>query len=220
MNASDVRDALSAVTEDLVDRVKRAALGDAPAPRVTEGSPGTEGRVFQINLSNGGVPKLPVAGARVTKNGVAGDRQKHTTFHGGPERAVSLFSLEVIERLRAEGHPIEPGSTGENVTVSGLDWSLLAPGSRVSLGDEVVLEITGYAAPCGSIRASFAGGRFKRISQKVNPSESRLYARVLSEGGITTGDAARVLEVGERGISGQPNESPGRRSTPPATERV
>lgn len=193
MNASDVKDALSAVTEDLVDRLKRAALGDAPAPRVTEGAPGTTGRVFQINLSNGGVPKLPVAGARVTKGGVVGDRQKHKVFHGGPERAVSLFSLDVIERLRAEGHPIEPGSTGENVTVAGLDWRLLAPGSRVAVGSEVVLQITSYAAPCGSIRASFADGRFKRISQKVNPGESRLYTRVLREGRIKAGDGVRVL---------------------------
>jgi MOSC domain-containing protein YiiM len=193
MNASDVRDALSAVTEDVIDRVKRAALGDSPAPRVTEGAAGTVGRVVQINLSNGGVPKLPVAGARVTADGIVGDRQKHTAFHGGPERAVSLFSLEVIERLRAEGHPIEPGSTGENVTVAGVDWSLLAPGSRLALGREVVLQITSYAAPCGSIRASFVGGRFKRISQKVNPGESRLYARVLREGHITAGDEACVL---------------------------
>ena len=193
MNASDVRDALSAVTEDLVDRVKRAALGGAPAPRVAEGAPGTVGSVFQINLSNGGVPKLPVSEARVTTNGIVGDRQKHTVFHGGPERAVSLFSLEVIERVRAEGHPIEPGSTGENVTVSGLDWTLLAPGSRLAVGREVVLEVTGYAAPCGSIRASFADGRFKRISQKVNPGESRLYTRVLGEGRISANDEVRVL---------------------------
>ncbi|HLL77105.1 MAG TPA: MOSC domain-containing protein [Pyrinomonadaceae bacterium] len=197
MNASDVKDALSAATEDIIDRVKRAALGDAPTPRVTEGAPGTVGRVSQMNLSDGGVPKLPVAEARVTKGGIVGDRQKHTVFHGGPERAVSLFSLEVIERLRAEGHPIEPGSTGENVTVAGLDWPLLAPGSRLALGDEVVLEITGFAAPCATIRASFAGGRFKRISQKVNPGESRLYARVLREGRITAGDHVRVLGEAE-----------------------
>jgi MOSC domain-containing protein YiiM len=197
MNASDVVDALSAAAEDVVDRVKRAARGDAPAPRVTGGAAGTVGRVFQINLSQGGVPKLPVAEARVTRDGIVGDKQKHTVFHGGPERAVSLFSLEVIERVRTEGHPIEPGSTGENVTVAGLDWALLAPGSRLAIGDEVVLEITGYASPCGTIRASFADGRFKRISQKVNPGESRLYARVLGEGRVAAGDRVRVLcEVG------------------------
>jgi MOSC domain-containing protein YiiM len=149
--------------------------------------------IVSLNRSNGGVPKLPVAEAQVTKNGIVGDRQRYPVFHGGPERAVSLFSLEVIERLRAEGHPIEPGSTGENVTVSGLDWPLLAPGSRLAVGPEVVLEITGYAAPCATIKASFAGGRIKRISQKVNPGESRLYTRVLREGRVAPGDRVRVL---------------------------
>ena len=195
MNASDVRGALSAVTEDIVDRVKRAARGDAPAPRVTEGAPGTAGRVFRLNLSRGGVPKLPVEEAQVTRGGIVGDRQRYPVFHGGPERAVSLFSLEVIERLRAEGHPIEPGSTGENVTITGIDWRLLVPGSRLALGREVVLEVTGYAAPCATIKASFAGGRFKRISQKVNPGESRIYTRVLSEGRVSADDEVRVLDV-------------------------
>jgi MOSC domain-containing protein YiiM len=195
MNASDVRDALAAVTEDLFDRAKRAARGgDGPAPRVAEGAPGTLGRVFRINCSGGGVPKLPVEWAHVTPLGIAGDKQKHTAFHGGPQRAVSLYSLEVIERLRSEGHPIGPGTTGENVTVAGLDWSLLAPGSRLALGPGVVVEITSFATPCGSIRASFAGGRFKRISHKVKPGEARLYARVLRAGRLDAGDKVRVLD--------------------------
>jgi MOSC domain-containing protein YiiM len=209
MNASDVKEALAAATEDVVDRLKRAALGDAPAPRVAEGAPGTVGSVAQVNLSQGGVPKLPVPEARVTKNGVVGDRQKHTVFHGGPERAVSLFSLEVIGRLRAEGHPIEPGSAGENLTVAGVDWPLLAPGSRVAIGDEVILEITGFASPCAAIKASFAGGRFKRISQKVNPGESRLYARVVAEGNIRPGDRARVLDAGGRAADAPSSEVSG-----------
>ena len=79
--------------------------------------------------------------------------------------------------------------------VAGLDWRLRAPGSRLAVGPEVVLEITGYAAPCATIKASFAGGSFKRISQKVNPGESRLYARVLSEGRIGADDEVRVLDV-------------------------
>ena len=220
MNASDVRDALSAVAEDIADRVKRAARGDAPAPRVTEGAPGTTGRVFRINLSDGGVPKLPVAEARVTANGIVGDRQRYPVFHGGPERAVSLFALEVIERLRAEGHPIEPGSTGENVTVEGVDWTLLAPGSRLAVGGEVVLEITGYAAPCATIKASFADGRFKRISQKVNPGESRLYARVIGEGRVAPGDRVRVLAAAERRGTEKAREAFDEGAAPPAAETV
>src|SRR5215210_2448542 len=87
------------------------------------------GALHQINVSNGGVPKQPILGAHVGPLGVAGDTQANTKHHGGPDRAVCLFSLEVIERLRAEGHPVAPGTTGENLTLSGIDWTAIGPGS-------------------------------------------------------------------------------------------
>ena len=155
------------------------------------------GYVYQLNCSRGGVPKLPVPEAELTPTGLAGDVQAKPFIHGGPERALSLYSLELIERLRAEGHPISPGSAGENVTVAGLDWSRLAPGSRLAIGEEVVVEITKYANPCPTIRGSFAGGGFKRISQKLRPGESRLYARVLRPGRLAAGQEVRVLGAGE-----------------------
>ena len=46
------------------------------------------------------------------------------TVHGGPYRAVCLYAIEAIERLQAEGHPVEPGSVGDNLTTSGIEWSL------------------------------------------------------------------------------------------------
>ena len=150
--------------------------------------------VHQLNCSRGGVPKLAVAEAELTPTGLVGDVQAKPLIHGGPERALSLYSLELIERLRAEGHPISPGSAGENVTVAGLDWSKLAPGSRLAIGDEVVVEITKYANPCLTIRGSFTRGEFKRISQKLSPGESRLYARVIRTGRIAAGQSVRVLD--------------------------
>lgn len=194
MSITYLKDAVSAAVEDLLDR----ATGESRAPQNLSAADaarlaGMKGRLHQLNCSQGGVPKLPVAGAELTEAGLEGDRQKHTSFHGGPERALSLFSLEVIERLRAEGHPISPGSTGENVTVSGLDWPLLSPGTRLAIGERAVVQITSYANPCGSIRPSFAAGKFKRISQKINPGESRLYARVLRPGRLAAGDEVRVL---------------------------
>jgi MOSC domain-containing protein YiiM len=153
------------------------------------------GYVHQLNCSNGGVPKLPVPEAELTQTGLVGDRQAKPLIHGGPERALSLYSLELIETLRAEGHPIYPGSAGENVTVAGLDWSRLAPGSRLGIGDEVIVEITRYANPCPTIRASFTDGEFKRISQKLTPGVSRLYARVLRAGRISVGDQIVVLDA-------------------------
>jgi MOSC domain-containing protein YiiM len=149
-------------------------------------------RIFQINVSDGGVPKLPVHAATVTPLGLEGDRQNDREHHGGPDRALCLYSLERILALQAEGHPIFSGSTGENLTLSGLDWDKLAPGARLSLGDEVTIEIVSYTSPCPKLVNSFAGGQFRRMSQEQHPGWARLYARVLSPGVIHTGDEVNV----------------------------
>jgi MOSC domain-containing protein YiiM len=151
------------------------------------------GRIFQLNRSGGGVPKLAVREAFLDANGLEGDRQRDLRYHGGPERALCLFPLELILGLQAEGHPVFPGSTGENVTLYGLEWSRVEPGSRLALGDEALVEITSYATPCKTITASFTGGDFKRISQKLRPGESRLYARVLRAGRLAVGQSVRLL---------------------------
>jgi MOSC domain-containing protein YiiM len=153
------------------------------------------GRIFQLNCSRGGVPKGAVREAFVTRDGLAGDRQAKPFIHGGPERALCLYALEHIVMLQREGHPIFPGSAGENVTVSGLDWAALGPGRRLALGEEVLIEITKYTGPCKTIAASFVGGEFKRISQKIHPGWSRLYARVLRPGQIMVGRTVRVLDA-------------------------
>lgn len=151
------------------------------------------GRIFQLNRSDGGVPKLGVREAAVTETGLAGDRQRDLRYHGGSERALCLFALERILELQGEGHPIFPGSAGENVTTVGLDWSQLQPGARLALGDEVVIEISSYTSPCKHIAASFHDGEFKRISQKVHPGDSRLYARILRTGRLAVGQEVRLL---------------------------
>lgn len=156
---------------------------------MSEGS----GYIYQLNCSDGGVPKLPVREARLTPTGLVGDRQANPRFHGGPERALCLYALEQINALQAEGHPIFPGSVGENVTVVGLDWAQLAPGCRLALGDEVIIELSSYTTPCQNIGESFNDGKFKRISQKVHPGESRIYARVIRTGLLTVGQEVRML---------------------------
>ena len=155
------------------------------------------GRVERINVNpKGGVPKHAVPSAEITVGGVTGDKQRDLRYHGGPLRAVSIYSLERIEALRAEGHPISPGSTGENLTVSGLEWEALATGDRLRIGDEVVVELTKPCAPCKNIAGSFSGGEFTRISAKVNPGWSRFYARVVVAGTVHEGDAVALVEKG------------------------
>jgi MOSC domain-containing protein YiiM len=125
--------------------------------------------------------------------GIAGDRQKNLKYHGGLDRALCLWSLEVIETLQQEGHPIAPGSAGENITLSGLSWITLTPGSKLQLGRHVQVEITDYAAPCRQNMKWFSDRKFSRISQKHYPGSSRLYARVLAEGSIRPGDRVSIL---------------------------
>ncbi|MGE0550248.1 MAG: MOSC domain-containing protein [Kofleriaceae bacterium] len=153
------------------------------------------GRIVQLNRSPGGVPKLPIPEVWIGTLGLEGDGHNHPKHHGGPERAVSLFALEVIEALRAEGHPIAPGSTGENVTVSGLPWATIISGTKLQLGGDVVIEITRPATPCKLIAGSFADRDSDRISHKLHPGDSRLYARVLQEGRVRVGDPINVLDA-------------------------
>ena len=144
-----------------------------------------DARIFQLSRSPGGVPKLAVREAHAAALGLQGDGHAHPKGHGGPERALCLYSLEAILALQAEGHPIFPGSTGENVTIVGLPWAQLAAGTRLRLGGEVVVELTRIASPCKQIAESFADRDGKRLA---DPARGRWYARVLVEGNLRVGD--------------------------------
>src|SRR6202008_4256286 len=149
------------------------------------------GLLHSINVSNGGVPKLPRREAAVLKDGLEGDRQRDLRYRGGTTRAVSRYSLELIQALRAEGHPIDVGCIGENLTLAGVPWETMIPGASLEVG-EVELELTTYAAPCNNLLPYFIDGKFVRVAQKLHPGWSRLYARVLREGRVRIGDAVRM----------------------------
>ncbi len=148
------------------------------------------GHIFHIARSRGGVPKFSVPEATVGTLGLEGDMQKHTKIHGGPDRALCLFSLEVMQTLQREGHPIYPGSTGENVLISGIDWSALHAGSRIALGADVVVELTWTTTPCKTIAASFIDRTFDRLAVQ---DEMRWYSRVIHGGTIRVAMPVRVL---------------------------
>ena len=152
------------------------------------------GRIEAINISRGGVPKLPVFEAFIAEHGLGGDHQNDTYHHGGPDRAVVVYSLEVIRALQREGHPISAGAVGENLTVSGLEWAAVIPGTRLVVSD-VELQITKYATPCRNIRGSFLGHDFMRIFQDRHPGWSRVCARVLKGGIVRPGDTVSVRSV-------------------------
>jgi MOSC domain-containing protein YiiM len=155
----------------------------------------TQGRVLQVGVSNGGVPKHAVPQAWVGELGLEGDRHREDTVHGGPYRAVCLFSMEAIERLQAEGHPVEPGSVGENLTTSGIEWAREPGGRQARIGSELVIELVDDATPCDTQRPNFIDGRFKRISRALYPDDARMYACVITPGTVHPGDSIELLPL-------------------------
>jgi MOSC domain-containing protein YiiM len=151
--------------------------------------------IFQINVSKrGGVPKEPMREVEIDTLGIVGNQVADTSVHGGIERALCLYSLERILALQTEGHLLFPGAVGENITTVNLDWELMVPGARLRLGDQVLIELTRYTAPCKTIAASFKDGHYERISQKPYPGWSRIYARVLHPGSIRIGDRVELID--------------------------
>ena len=181
--------------------IAHALLGDslqaihaaAAARRAAGLMPATaRGVVHQLNSSPGGVPKLPVEVVEIASGGVEGDRQATRRHHGRPWQALCLWSLETIGTLRGEGHPIDPGSAGENVTIAGIPWADVTAGVQLQVG-AALLEASLFSPPCSQNAQWFSDGDFSRISATRGPGLSRIYASVVHGGRVAVGDPV-VLE--------------------------
>ncbi|MEZ5407127.1 MAG: MOSC domain-containing protein [Acidimicrobiales bacterium] len=173
----------------------RAAVLDATWFRLLEvaerleaagAHPAQRGEVVQLARSGGGVPKAPVAELGIGWGGADGDRQANRKHHGRPWQALCLWSADVIDALRAEGHPVAPGGAGENVTVRGLDWAAIRPGLRLRLGSAECV-VSAWAEPCRNIAHCFAERNFRRIDAAKGPV-ARAYATVTRPGSVAAGD--------------------------------
>lgn len=154
----------------------------------------TSGRVVGLHVNpQGGVPKHPVKRLEIAFQGCLGDRQNDRKHHGGPQRAVCFMFQELMDELAHRGHPISPGSTGENLLIQGLAHLQVHPGCVIQVGD-VVLEVTGDAKPCKTIGSSFIEGSFHLLSHKKFPGNTRWYAKVITEGSVVLGDEVRLLQ--------------------------
>jgi len=151
----------------------------------------SEGVVEQLSVSSGGLPKLPIDPAEVTWKDMVGDRQATRQHHGRPWQALCIWSSDVIDAFRADGHPLAAGRAGENITIRGLPWSEVRAGVRLQIGS-VLCEISCYALPCRTNKPWFLDGDFNLMHHERGPV-SRVYATVLEPGMITVGDVA-ILE--------------------------
>lgn len=140
------------------------------------------GTILQVNISPGGIPKLPIAEGRVGALGIEGDSCRNTKYHGGPKQALLLISIEDIETLRRPGFPIEAGTLGENLTIQGIDMRAARIGDRFQAG-EVILEITKPRQPCKTLDQVRPG-----IQKELTSGKGGFYASVLKGGLIRPGD--------------------------------
>jgi len=145
-----------------------------------------KGSLLQLNVSRGGMPKLPVLQAQVTVEGVAGDWQKNRKYHGGPDRAICLFSTELYDRLRGLGIDLVPGAVGENFTTTGIDLQRLAKGDRLRVG-ECLIEITNVRVPCRNLK------QWDADLPELIVGFSGWVARVVEEGVVRAGDGVERI---------------------------
>ncbi len=146
-----------------------------------------KGTLVQVSVSRGGMPKLPVLQAYVGTAGVEGDRQLNKKFHGGPDRAVCLFSTELYDRLRNFKIDLVHGSVGENFTTTGINLQKLQPGDRLKVGG-CTIGITKVRIPCASLK------KWDADLPELMVGFSGWVAKVLTEGIVRPGDKIQALE--------------------------
>jgi MOSC domain-containing protein YiiM len=153
--------------------------------------------VTQVSISPGGVPKRAIPQGSVGLLGVAGDVQKHTKYHGGPQQALLLICQEGLDELTALGFTVFPGALGENLTIQGLDRRALRLGDQLRIGNTVRIEITKMREPCSQLDPYGAGIQKHLYDAQVrngDPSSPRwglggFYCKVLTPGDVRAGDS-------------------------------
>ena len=110
-------------------------------------------------------------------------------------RQVHLIHTELFDELRAKGFDIVPGDLGENVTTEGIDLLGLSAGTKLYLGDDAVIEITGLRNPCRQIddfRKGLLAATLDRDADGNLVRKTGIMSIVLAGGDVRPGDSIRV----------------------------
>ena len=114
--------------------------------------------------------------------GLVGDAHADCCTH----RQVSLLAIESIDKMRSQGLAVGPGDFAENLTTEGIDLLSLPPGARISIGREVILEVTQIGKECHTPCAIY-----RQVGECVMPTEG-IFARVVRGGVVKTEDSIKV----------------------------
>lgn len=110
-------------------------------------------------------------------------------------RQVHLIHAELFEELAGKGFFLQPGIMGENVTTRGLDLLGLPAGTRLRLGSDALVEVTGLRNPCVQIEA-FQPGLLKAVLGRDADGnlirKAGIMAIVLEGGDVCPGDSIGI----------------------------
>lgn len=137
--------------------------------------------VLAVNISSGGIPKLPIEVGHVTTDGLVGDGHNHDK-HITPMQALCLIDVEDLDDLRADGFDVGPGATGENITCRGLSIDEMEIGDRLRFSGGVTVELTKRRKPCYVLDA---------ISPELQDAirgRCGFYASIITPGEIRAGE--------------------------------
>jgi MOSC domain-containing protein YiiM len=111
-------------------------------------------------------------------------------------RQVHLIAGELLESLDALGFDVHPGAVGENVTTRGVDLLALPTGTRLRLGADAVVEVTGLRNPCLQLDR-YQPGLQKAVLDRDGAGnlirKAGVMAIVLADGAVRPGDPIDVL---------------------------
>lgn len=144
-----------------------------------------KGKIVAVSISDRkGEKKHNIPQARLKP-----DHGLDNDAHAGDwHRQVSLLDMQSIARIREKGLDVDPGNFAENITTEGLRLWELPIGTRMQLGDQVVVKVTQIGKECHNRCAIF-----HQVGDCVMPREG-IFAKVLQEGTIKPGDSVVVLE--------------------------
>ena len=144
-------------------------------------------KVISINISKGGIPKLPIYSIQVTTSGLQGDEHNHAK-HYNPLQAVCIQDVEKLNELNQYGCDLFPGKAGENLTVENLHVNSFPIGTLLQFSGGTLLEISKVRKPCYVMDAIHSCLKDDAVGRHG------MYARVLKEGILTTGEIIEVIK--------------------------
>lgn len=166
-----------------------------------------QGTVIAVNCSPRHTMRKPnqllirlLAGLGVEGDAHSGTTVKHRSRvarnpHAPNLRQVHLIHAELLDELLARRLPVAPGEMGENLTTRGIDLLALPAGTRLRLGDEAIVEVTGLRNPCkqlddihpGLMAATLARSPSGQLIRKAG-----VMSIVLVGGEVRPGDPIRI----------------------------